>query len=225
MKNIVVLTGAGISAESGLGTFRDSNGLWDSQKMEDVATVEGWQRNRPLVLDFYNKHRKTVIEALPNDAHLALVRLEEKYNVNIITQNVDDLHERAGSKNITHLHGLITKAQSEVDPSLVYQIEGWEMFETDNCIHGKVLRPHVVWFGEPVLNFNYAASVCKQADIFIVIGTSLKVVPAADLVTQIPNQAIKFLIDPDIKAGFDLATKINMNASEGVKKIVYELLK
>ncbi|RZK70198.1 MAG: NAD-dependent deacylase, partial [Pedobacter sp.] len=173
MKNIVILTGAGISAESGLKTFRDSDGLWEGYNIADVATPEAWKRDPKLVQHFYNERRKAVLEAKPNQAHQALVKLEEKYNVQIITQNVDDLHERAGSANVMHLHGVITKSQSDVDATLTYPITGWELQDTDLCEHGKPLRPHVVWFGEDVPMMYEASKLCRQADIFAVIGTSL----------------------------------------------------
>ncbi|RZM22302.1 MAG: NAD-dependent deacylase, partial [Pedobacter sp.] len=182
MKTIVILTGAGISAESGLKTFRDSDGLWEGYSIEDVATPEAWRRNPALVQQFYNERRKSVLEALPNAAHYALVKLQEKYKVHIITQNVDDLHERAGSENVLHLHGIITRSQSDLDPQLTYPIEGWELRDTDVCEYGTPLRPHVVWFGEDVPMISVAANLCRIADIFIVIGTSLQVYPAAGLI-------------------------------------------
>ena len=150
MKNIVVFTGAGTSAESGLGTFRDSGGLWEKYDIYEIATPEAWRTNPNLVQEFYNERRKQVLAAKPNAAHIAVVKLEEQYDVTVITQNVDDLHERAGSSNVVHLHGEIIKSQSSVDPSLVYDIEGWELKDGDKCEKGSQLRPHVVWFGEPV---------------------------------------------------------------------------
>ena len=195
MKNLVILSGAGISAESGLRTFRDSDGLWEGYNIEDVATPEAWERNPTLVQQFYNERRKSVLEAVPNAAHFALAELQEQYNVYIITQNVDDLHERAGSKNVLHLHGIITKSQSDLDPSLTYPIDGWELSSEDKCEHGKPLRPHIVWFGENVPNMNLAIKICKKADIFGVIGTSLQVYPAAGLTQYVPKQAIKYIID------------------------------
>ena len=195
MKKIVVLTGAGISAESGLKTFRDSGGLWEGYNVMDVATPEAWKRDPLLVQTFYNERRKNVLEAMPNEAHLALARLEEKYDVTIITQNIDNLHERAGSSNIIHLHGLITKSQSGKNPLLTYDILGWELKMGEVCELGSQLRPHVVWFGEPVPMIEYAQQICRQAEMFIVIGTSLKVYPAARLIDFIPREAFKYLID------------------------------
>lgn len=225
MKNIVVLTGAGISAESGLKTFRDSDGLWEGYNIEDVATPEAWQRNPRLVQQFYNERRKSVLEAEPNEGHKALARLQENYNVQIITQNIDDLHERAGSKNVLHLHGVITRAQSDIDSRLTYPIEGWELFESDLCKYGKPLRPHVVWFGEAVPNMQPAASLCTGADIFAVIGTSLQVYPAAGLTRYVPLEILKYVIDvkiPDIGNGH--VRKIEKPASIGVPILEEELL-
>lgn len=198
MKRLVVLTGAGISAESGLKTFRDSDGLWEGYTIEDVATPAAWKRDPELVQQFYNERRKSVLEAKPNEGHLALARLQEKYDVLIITQNVDDLHERAGSKNVLHLHGIITKSQSDLDSGKTYPIEGWELKPTDLCEYGKPLRPHVVWFGEEVPNLGLAAQLCGMADVFAVIGTKLAVYPAAGLVDYVPENCLCYAIDPDI---------------------------
>jgi NAD-dependent deacetylase len=195
MKKIVVLTGAGISAESGLKTFRDAGGLWEGYRIEEVATPEAWKRDPILVQSFYNERRKAVLEADPNSAHLALTRLEEKYDVSIITQNIDNLHERAGSSNVVHLHGLITKSQSDKNPLLTYDISGWELKMGEYCELGSQLRPHVVWFGEAVPMIEYAQRICKEADIFIVIGTSLQVYPAAGLIDFVPAKSKKYLID------------------------------
>jgi NAD-dependent deacetylase len=197
MKKIVVLTGAGISAESGLKTFRDSGGLWEEHRIEDVATFDGWQRNPQLVLNFYNERRKQLILAEPNAAHKALVRLEEQYDVQIITQNVDDLHERAGSSKVLHLHGELKKVRSTLDDELVYELEGWELKMGDKCEKGSQLRPHIVWFGEAVPMIDVATQLTAQADIFIVIGTSLNVYPAASLIGFVPDIAPMFLIDPN----------------------------
>jgi NAD-dependent deacetylase len=197
MKKIVVLTGAGISAESGLKTFRDSGGLWEEHRIEDVATFDGWQRNPQLVLTFYNERRKQLINAEPNAAHKALVRLEQKYDVQIITQNVDDLHERAGSSKVLHLHGELKKVRSTVDDNLVYDLKGWEVKMGDKCEKGSQLRPHIVWFGEAVPMIQLATVLTEQADIFIVIGTSLNVYPAASLIQFVPDKAAMYLIDPN----------------------------
>jgi NAD-dependent deacetylase len=197
MKKIAVLTGAGISAESGLKTFRDSNGLWENHAVEDVATPEGWCRNPQLVLDFYNERRKQLQHAEPNAAHFALKTLETQYEVQIITQNVDNLHERAGSTHILHLHGLLTQVRSVADETLIYDI-GYKMIKLgDTCEKGSQLRPHIVWFGEMVPNIEKAAEIVVQADILIVIGTSLAVYPAAGLLHYASPTCRKFLIDPN----------------------------
>src|ERR1700712_5442972 len=185
MKRIVVLTGAGISAESGLKTFRDSDGLWEGYNIQDVATPEAWRRNPDLVQDFYNMRRKDVLAAQPNAAHYALSRLEEKYDVTIITQNIDDLHERGGATNVLHLHGIITRSQSSRNPNLTYPIDGWEIKMGDKCEMGSQLRAHVVWFGEAVPMIEKAARICTEANLFILVGTSLAVYPAAGLINYV----------------------------------------
>lgn len=172
-KKLVILTGAGISAESGLQTFRDADGLWEGYNVYDVATPEAWLRNPDLVQEFYNLRRKAVLEAEPNAAHYALAKFEEKYDVTIITQNIDNLHERAGSSHVVHLHGIITKAQSSRNSRLIYDIEGWELKIGEKCALGSQLRPHVVWFGEAVPMIETAAKICSGAEIFMIIGTSL----------------------------------------------------
>ncbi len=197
MKKIVVLTGAGISAESGISTFRDSGGLWEKYPIEEVATFEAWENNPQLVLDFYNQRRKQLLEVQPNEAHYALVELEKAFEVQIITQNVDNLHERAGSKHILHLHGELTKARSTIDENLVYEIDGWELKWGDTCEKGSQLRPHIVWFGESVPMIEIAASLVNKADLLLVIGTSLKVYPAAGLLHHAPPFVPKYLIDPN----------------------------
>jgi len=225
MKKIVILTGAGISAESGLKTFRDSGGLWEGYNVADVATPDAWSRDPVLVQTFYNERRKNVLEAMPNLAHFALARLEEKYDVTIITQNIDNLHERAGSSKIIHLHGLITKSQSDKNTLLTYDISGWELKMGELCELGSQLRPHVVWFGEPVPMIDYAQQICMQADIFIVIGTSLKVYPAAGLIDFVPGEAQKYLIDknlPEIKpTNIEVIIK---SSTIGVTELVKRLL-
>ncbi|QXV64401.1 NAD-dependent deacylase [Mucilaginibacter sp. 21P] len=198
MKRVVVLTGAGISAESGLKTFRDSDGLWEGYNVEDVATPEAWARNPELVQQFYNERRKSVLEAEPNAAHFALAKLQDSYDVQIITQNIDDLHERAGSKNVLHLHGIITRSQSSIDPKRTYPIDGWEIKMGETCELGSQLRAHVVWFGEAVPMIEPAAVLCSQADIFILVGTSLAVYPAAGLINYVPRTVTKYIIDPNI---------------------------
>ncbi|MCX2585845.1 SIR2 family NAD-dependent protein deacylase [Pedobacter sp. MR22-3] len=195
---LVVLTGAGISAESGLKTFRDSDGLWEGYNIYDVATPEAWKRNPELVQQFYNERRRQVLAAQPNAAHLALAALERHYDVEIITQNIDDLHERAGATKVTHLHGVITRSQSDRVPHLTYPIRGAEIKMGELCEHGAQLRPHVVWFGEPVPMIEVAAEICRQADIFVLIGTSLAVYPAAGLIDFVPAGTTKYIIDPKI---------------------------
>ncbi len=195
-KKLVVLTGAGISAESGLRTFRDSDGLWEGYNIMEVATPEAWQSNPVIVQQFYNERRKQVLEAQPNAAHLGLVALEKKYDVQIVTQNVDDLHERAGSRHVLHLHGVITRSQSSLNPNLTYPISGWEIKMGDYCELGSQLRPHVVWFGEDVPMISAAAELCASADLFVLIGTSLAVYPAAGLIDFVPQQTTKYIIDP-----------------------------
>ncbi|RYE10032.1 MAG: NAD-dependent deacylase, partial [Sphingobacteriales bacterium] len=186
MKHIVVLTGAGISSESGIKTFRDSDGLWEGYNIEDVATPQAWRRNPQLVQEFYNIRRKAVLEAAPNAAHHALADLEKKHKVTIITQNIDDLHERAGSTNVIHLHGIITRSQSNANPDLTYPIDGWELKMGERCELGSQLRAHVVWFGEDVPMITTAAQICSEADILILVGSSLAVYPAAGLINYVP---------------------------------------
>ena len=199
MKTLVVLSGAGISAESGIRTFRDADGLWNNYRIEEVACPEAWDRDPLLVLKFYNMRRKQLYEVEPNTAHLALAELEQDFDVRIITQNVDDLHERAGSTSILHLHGELKKARSTIDEDLVYDLPGWELKWGDKCEQGSQLRPHIVWFGEPVPNIMSATSIVQKADVFLVIGTSLKVYPAAGLLHHVPQAVPKFLIDPEAK--------------------------
>jgi NAD-dependent deacetylase len=225
-KKIVVLTGAGISAESGISTFRDAGGLWEGYDIEEVATPGGWARNRELVLKFYNDRRKNVREAVPNPAHYALKDLEEKYEVVIITQNIDDLHERAGSKNIIHLHGEIMKARSSVDYNLLYDLGEKDITNGDKCAKGSQLRPHIVWFGEAVPTMEEAIAEAVNADILIVIGTSMAVYPAAGLVNYVPRQIPKYIIDPKIPSDIHQINlvKIPMKAGEGVPQLVKQLL-
>ncbi len=195
-KKIVVLSGAGISAESGIRTFRDADGLWENHRIEEVATYEAWENNPRLVMEFYNQRRKQLYEVEPNAAHYALVKLEQKYDVQIITQNVDDLHERAGSSQVTHLHGELKKARSTADPNLVYEVNGWELKLGDLCEKGSQLRPHIVWFGEAVPAIVPASRIASKADLLMVIGTSMKVYPAAGLIHYVPHEITKYYIDP-----------------------------
>ena len=227
MKNIVVLTGAGISAESGLKTFRDSDGLWEGYNIEDVATPQAWQRDPELVQNFYNMRRKAVLEAVPNAAHYALAQLEKKFDVTIITQNIDDLHERAGSTNVVNLHGIITRSQSSINPELTYPINGWELGMDEVCELGSPLRAHVVWFGEDVPMIEKAAAICANAELFILTGTSLAVYPAAGLIHYVPSGVKKYIIDPKIPDVDRLnnVVKIEANASIGIPGLVNELLK
>jgi NAD-dependent deacetylase len=227
MKKIVVFTGAGISAESGIKTFRDSGGLWEEYDINDVATPEAWERNRAMVLEFYNQRRRQVIAAKPNAAHKALTMLEEKYDVEIITQNIDDLHERAGSKKVLHLHGEIMKARSEKYPDLIYSLENPEIKIGDMCEKGFQLRPHIVWFGEMVPEMENAAMKTMRADIFIAIGTSLDVYPAAGLINYAKEESEKYLVDPKAKDLYHILnlTTIKKTAGEGVPLLVKKLLK
>ena len=217
-KNLVVLSGAGVSAESGIRTFRDSNGLWENHDVMEVASPEGWRKNRALVQEFYNQRRRQARECQPNEAHLALAKLEEHLHVHIITQNVDDLHERAGSTNVLHLHGELTKAQSSLDPKLVYPMDGWEIKEGDKCEKGSQLRPFIVWFGEAVPMMIPAMKIAAKADFFLVLGTSMQVYPAASLIDYVPKNAEKYLIDP-AQPDFSLPknlTFIQKKATEGM---------
>lgn len=222
MKHIVVLTGAGMSAESGISTFRDSGGLWEQHSVEDVATPEGFKRNPQLVLDFYNIRRKESFETEPNKGHVGLAEMEKDYKVSIITQNVDNLHERAGSTNVLHLHGELNKVRSTLDPSLIYELtsDNWEIKLGDKCEKGSQLRPHIVWFGEAVPMIEEAVRVVQKADILVIIGTSLNVYPAAGLVNYIKEGTPIFLIDPnEVKTYRNDIFFIKEGASDGVRKL------
>lgn len=220
-KKVVVLSGAGVSAESGVRTFRDGNGLWENHRIEDVATPEAWNRDQELVLRFYNQRRKQALEVEPNAAHYAIAALEPFFDVHVVTQNVDNLHERAGSTQVLHLHGELFKARSTKTPSLVYDIEGWELKMGDLCEEGSQLRPNIVWFGEEVPMMAPAIEIAEQADIFIVIGTSLVVYPAAGLFRYTrPNTPI-YIIDvnrPDITFK-DNMTFIQEKATVGMQQL------
>jgi NAD-dependent deacetylase len=197
MKKLVVLTGSGISSESGLKTFRESGGLWEDYDVMEVASPSGWEQNRDVVLRFYNERRAQLRHALPNEGHAGLYDLEKYFDVQIITQNVDNLHERAGSSKVLHLHGILTRARSTGDPSLTYDI-GYEAIHSgDVCEKGFQLRPDIVWFGEAVPAIEEAASLASAADIFAVIGTSMVVYPAAGLIDYVPKSSPIFLIDPN----------------------------
>lgn len=225
MKKLVVLSGAGISAESGLKTFRDANGLWEGHNVYEVASPEGWNANPHLVLDFYNQRRRQLMEVEPNAAHLALAELEKYFHVNIITQNVDDLHERAGSSNILHLHGELRKARSTVYENLIYDLDHWEMKWGEKCEKGHQLRPHIVWFGEPVPLIEDAALLCSLADIVIVVGTSMQVYPAAGLINCASDEAAKFYIDPKAEniAQVSNLRVIQANAGTGIPELAEKL--
>ncbi len=221
---IIVLSGAGISAESGIATFRDNNGLWENHRIEDVATPEAWMRNPQLVLDFYNARHESVKKAQPNQAHYLLQKLEDKYHVVIITQNVDDLHERAGSTNIIHLHGSLMQKCSDKNRSVIAE---WDAPLLINTIapDGGNWRPDIVWFGEDVPNMSIAGQLIQDADIVIIIGTSLQVYPAAHLVHDAPPQAIKYIIDPNINTKYipNNYQHIKANATEGMQ-LLFETL-
>jgi NAD-dependent deacetylase len=222
MQKLVVLTGAGISAESGISTFRDNGGLWDNYRIEDVATPEAWAKNQELVLDFYSQRRKQAQSVKPTSAHFALAELEKEYEVTIITQNVDNLHEVAGSSKVVHLHGELFKSRSTKNPELVYQMTSWELKTGDLCELGSQLRPHIVWFGEEVPMMDVAVEIAEEADIFVVVGTSLAVYPAAGLVHYVlPNRPI-FLIDP---AKPDIRFKSNMTFIQEKATVGMEILK
>lgn len=225
MKKVVVLTGAGISAESGLKTFRDSNGLWEGYNVYQVATPEGWDENPGLVLQFYNERRRDVARATPNAAHIALAKLEQRFAVTIVTQNVDDLHERAGSTKVVHLHGEIFKARSSVDPQLIYQLKE-DIRLGDLCSKGSQLRPHIVWFGEAVPMMDEAIKAASEADVFVIVGSSLQVYPAAGLIDCVRSSVPKYLIDPRIPSLPEIPNlkTIAKRASEGVSSLVEELL-
>lgn len=197
MKKLVVLTGSGISSESGLKTFRETGGLWENYDVMEVASPSGWQKNRDLVLAFYNERRAQLRDAVPNEGHRGLVRLGSDFDVHIITQNVDNLHERAGSRNVLHLHGILTRARSTGDPSLTYDIGYNPIGPEDTCEKGFPLRPDIVWFGEAVPAIEEAAAIAATADIFVVIGTSMVVYPAAGLIDYVPKHAPVYLIDPN----------------------------
>ena len=227
MKNIVIFSGAGTSAESGIQTFRDSNGLWENHKIEEVATPAAWKNNPDLVTEFYNLRRKAILEAKPNHAHFDIARLEEYASVQVITQNIDDLHERSGSSSVLHLHGNIMYAKScgPNQEKAYYKIDGGELTEQNTCPEGYRLRPHVVWFGEAVPAYEQAAEILKLADILIVLGTSLQVHPAAGLIHYATNAKHKYIIDPNVN---NLSVpkdfiKIEGGAIEGIKNVLEKL--
>ncbi len=226
VKKVVVLTGAGISAESGIPTFRDAGGLWEGYDVTEVASPEGWGKNPELVLDFYNQRRKKALQVLPNPGHKFIADLEEYFEVVVITQNVDDLHEKAMSTKVIHLHGNLFQSRSTLDQNLIYDIEGWELNYGDKCERGSQLRPNIVWFGEMVPAMDLAIQETLSADIFIIIGTSLVVYPAAGLLGHVPDPVPKFIIDPKLP---DVPEKPNMKlinkiGSVGMKMVYEELV-
>jgi NAD-dependent deacetylase len=227
MKKLVILTGAGMSSESGIKTFRDSGGLWEEYDVSEVATPMAWKKNRELVLRFYNERRRQLSSSQPNEGHFGLARLEKYFDVQIITQNIDDLHERAGSTKIVHLHGELTKARSTSDPNLIYEIGYKDIKAGDNCEKGSQLRPHIVWFGEEVPMMDEAVNLTSEADIFVVVGSSLNVYPAAGLIAYAPAKASLWLIDPK-EVIIPISRKVEViieNASKGVGILSERLLK
>jgi NAD-dependent deacetylase len=226
MKKVVVLTGAGISAESGIPTFRDSNGLWEGFNVEDVASPEGWHRNPEMVLDFYNQRRKKALDVKPNRGHEILAELEQHFDVTVITQNVDDLHERAGSTNVIHLHGSLFESRSTRDQTLIYPIKGWSLNIGDLCEKGSQLRPNIVWFGEMVPLMEVAAEQASKAEVFLVVGTSLVVYPAAGLINYVPFETLKYVVDPNLPdiGNIPYVKMIQDKASTGMEKVRQELL-
>jgi NAD-dependent deacetylase len=225
-KRLVVLTGAGISAESGIRTFRDSNGLWEGYDVMDVASPEGWTRNNRLVLDFYNQRRKQALSALPNVGHKTIADLEKHFDVTVITQNVDNLHEKAGSTNIIHLHGELFRSRSTIDDSLTYDVIGWELKTGDKCEKGSQLRPDIVWFGEMVPLMDSAIAEVRSCDLFMIVGTSMVVYPAAGLINYASQDVPKYIVDPNMP---DIPRIKNLylyeeKGSTGVPKIANVLL-
>ena len=228
-QRVVILTGAGVSAESGIKTFRDAGGLWEGHDIMEVASPEGWIKNRDLVLDFYNKRRRQLQEVQPNAAHEALVELEAAYDTYVVTQNVDDLHERAGSSQVVHLHGELRKSRSTLDPRLVYDCPG-DILEGDRCEKGSQLRPHIVWFGEMVPMLETAAELIVEAHHIIIVGTSMQVYPAAGLVGYAPLDARIYYVDPKPSLNYELSQISNLEiipekATVGVPMVVDKLLR
>ena len=227
MKTVVVLSGAGISAESGLKTFRGDGGLWEGHRVEDVATPAAWARDPALVLEFYNERRRQVRAARPNAAHTALVELEQAYDVHVVTQNVDDLHERAGSSQVLHLHGEIMLARSTRDPNYTAALGEADIHLGDTCPLGSQLRPHIVWFGEDVPALGHAARIVERADVFLCVGTSLQVYPANSLIFATPRRARRIVINPEVPdlVPQDVCECIAKPASTGVPELVASLLR
>ncbi len=224
MKKLVVLSGAGMSAESGIPTFRGMGGLWEKYDVTELASPQGWAKDPALVQRFYNERRKKALESKPNAGHFGLAEMEKHFDIEIVTQNIDDLHERAGSTKVLHLHGEIKKSRSTLNPKLIYDINGWELKMGDKCEQGSQLRPHIVWFGESVPELENAVKIVAKADILVVIGTSLQVYPAAGLLEYAPVQARKFLIDPgEIIVASDIEI-IKKGAGDGVQILKEKLL-
>lgn len=225
-KKLVILSGAGMSAESGIPTFRGADGLWEGYRIEQVASPQGWAQNREVVLGFYNQRRKQVMAVKPNRGHEILAELERDFDVQIITQNIDDLHERAGSSNVLHLHGEIMKARSTKDPKLIYDLDTWEIKSGDTCDLGSQLRPHIVWFGEAVPMIEPAAELVSKADILVIVGTSMVVYPAAGLIDFCPDQVPVYCIDPSIPylpKRVPPITTIAAGASTGLQELAKQL--
>lgn len=226
MKKLVVLSGAGISQESGLKTFRDMGGLWQQYDVTEVASPEAWEKNPELVMQFYNERRKILFEAKPNAGHLGIAKLEKWFDVEVVTQNVDDLHEIAGSTKVLHLHGELRKARSTIDPNLIYTLDHWELKMGDLCEKGSQLRPHIVWFGEPVPNISKAITMVEHADILVVVGTSLAVYPAAGLVNYAKKEVPVFVVDPNKPSIYQKnVTYISEKAGKGVDLLLEKLEK
>ncbi|MDC0303397.1 NAD-dependent deacylase [Flavobacteriales bacterium] len=226
-QQITILTGAGISAESGISTFRDANGLWENHRIEDVATLDAWRKNPELAQEFYNLRRKQLFEVEPNAAHLAITNLENKFNVQVVTQNVDDLHERAGNSNVLHLHGQLKQVRSTGYPYQVYDLDGWELLMGDTCDKGHQLRPHIVWFGEDVPNFPVAAELVSKSAAVIIVGTSLNVYPAASLYKYAPVAIPIWIVDPKANKLVypDSIIAISEKAGAALPRLVQSLLK
>jgi NAD-dependent deacetylase len=225
-KRITILSGAGVSAESGISTFRDANGLWENHRIEDVATPQAWQRNPELVLEFYNLRRKQLFEVEPNAAHFAITELQKGFEVQVVTQNVDDLHERAGNTNVLHLHGQLKQVRSTGYPFQVYDLDGWELLLGDKCEEGHQLRPHIVWFGEDVPNLPVAAQMVSESDAVIIVGTSLNVYPAAGLYQYARPDAPIWIIDPKANELYypDSITPIKEKAGAALPRLVQSFL-
>lgn len=226
MKKLVVFTGAGVSADSGISTFRDADGLWENYRLEEVCTPEALARHRDTVIDFYNARRREVLGTSPNAAHRSIAALERYFDVQVVTQNIDDLHERAGSSRVTHLHGEITCLRSSADPRLVFPLQGWEQPKELRAPDGALARPHVVFFGEAVPMFEPAARIVATADLFVIVGTSLAVYPAASLIHYVRDTAKIFVVDPHIPASVGAAVeKFPMRAAEGMPLLAEKLIK